>query len=195
MQRTGRQQANAAVVMFIVVPVEKLAAKCQRVFVASKTLGEVGPILQRFILAFRERIVIGNVRAAVRFGDSQRSQQMSNLMRCHRRAAVAVNDQLAGLDSLFFDRFLNQLFGQISTLAMGQHPANSAATVNVDDRVKVVIGPFLGPFELGDVPRPHLIGAAGQQLWLLVLGVSQLVATLTDALVFIENPIHRSDAA
>ncbi len=116
-------------------------------------------------------------------------------MRCHRRAAVAVNDQLIRRDLLFFDRFADQPLGQIGTLGMGQHPADGAAAVDVDDRVEVVIGPFLGAFELGDVPRPDFIRAAGQQFRLLVLGMRELVATLADALVFVEDAIHRSDTA
>jgi hypothetical protein len=55
-----------------------------------------------------------------------------------------VNDELIWLDLLLLDRFLDQFLRQFSAFAVGEHPADSAAAVDVDDRVKVVISPLLG---------------------------------------------------
>ena len=72
-----------------------------------------------------------------------------------------MNDQLVRIDLLFINCFLDQLLGQIGTLSMSKHPADGVAAVDVDDRVEIVIGPFFRAFELGDVPRPHFVGAGG----------------------------------
>ena len=80
-------------------------------------------------------------------------------MRCHGRSAIAVKDQLFGLDSLFFNGCFNQLLGQVGAFAMSQHPADHATTVDIEDHVKVVVSPFFRAFQLGDVPRPDLVGA------------------------------------
>ena len=116
-------------------------------------------------------------------------------MRRHRRPAVAVNNQLPKFYLLLLDRFSDQLFGQIGTLSVSEHPADGAPAVNVDDRVKVVISPFFRAFELGDVPGPNFVGAAGQELRLLVLRATELITPLTHTLVVIEDAIHRSDTA
>jgi len=116
-------------------------------------------------------------------------------MRCHGRSAIAVKDQLFGWNFLFFNGCLNQLPGQIGAFAMSQHPADDATTVDVEDHVKVVIGPFFRAFQLGDVPRPDFIGAGRKQLRLLVIGMSQLITPFARALVIGENAIHRPHAA
>ena len=93
-------------------------------------------------------------------------------MGSHGWSPVAVNDQLVRIDLLFFDCFLDQLLGQMSPLSMSKHPADGVATVDVDDRVEIVIGPFFWSFELGDIPRPYFVGAGGQQFGFPVFGVS-----------------------
>ena len=70
-QRCRRQHPDSAVIMFVVVPVEKSPTESQRVFVAAKPLREIGTIFHRFELAFRKRIVVGYMWATVAFGDAQ----------------------------------------------------------------------------------------------------------------------------
>ncbi len=60
--------------MLLIVPEEELAAERQGVVVGRKPLRELGPVLERLELAFRERIVVGHLRAAVRLDDAQRGQ-------------------------------------------------------------------------------------------------------------------------
>ena len=47
----------------------------------------------------------------------------------------------------------------------------------------------------GVVPRPQLIGASGQQLWLLVERMPSLVAPFSHFIVGSQEPIHRSQRA
>ncbi len=60
--------------MFRVVPSKELLAKNPAVFDTTKTIRELGPILQGFEVGLREGIVVGVVRSAVRLGDPQIGQ-------------------------------------------------------------------------------------------------------------------------
>ena len=59
------QQAQAPVVMLVVLPMKELRAEVQAVFVAGEAVRELGPVLQCLELALRERVVVGDVRPAV----------------------------------------------------------------------------------------------------------------------------------
>ena len=74
-----------------------------------------------------------------------------------------MKDQLFWLDTLFSNGCFNQLRGQIGTFSLSQHPTDDATAVNVEDHVKVVIGPFFWAFQFGDVPRPDFIGTGRKQ--------------------------------
>jgi len=71
MEHFGCEQADAGVMVLDVVPGEEDLAEGAGVLDGSETIGKLGPVLQGFELAFREGIVIGDVRAAVGFGDTQ----------------------------------------------------------------------------------------------------------------------------
>ena len=64
------QQGNAPVVVLVIVPVEELLAETVTVFLGAESIRKVRPVLEGLELAFRKRIVIGDVRPAVRFGDT-----------------------------------------------------------------------------------------------------------------------------
>ena len=64
-QRCWSQQANAAVIMLVVVPANEFPGELQGIFVASKPLWKFRTVLHCFELAFRERIVVGNMRSTV----------------------------------------------------------------------------------------------------------------------------------
>jgi len=97
--------------MLVVLPVEELAAELQGLFVAGEAVGEVGAVLERLELALGERVVIRDVRPAVRLGDPQRGQKLGHCLRAHRRATVAVDRQLVTGPSLLDDRLANQPLG------------------------------------------------------------------------------------
>ena len=129
--------------MFVVVPLEKRTAETNPIFVATKTIGELGAILHRLELTFRERIVVRYMRPTMRLGHAQRGQQLRHVVRGHRRPAIAVDRQLIFANRLVFNRFSNQTRCQIGALAVGQHPAGHVAAVDVQNHVQVVVGPFL----------------------------------------------------
>src|SRR5687768_7720523 len=106
-----------------------------------------------------------------------------------------MDGELPGLDALARARLDDELLGQSGALACGDHPADDVAAEDVEDHVEVVVGPLRGALELGDVPRPDLVGRSGEQLRLDVGRVAELVAALADLAGGLEYAIHRSRRA
>jgi hypothetical protein len=65
-----RDQADAGVIMLVVVPGKEATAKTQTIVVAAEAIGKLGSVLHGLELAFRKGIVVGNMRPAMRFGDA-----------------------------------------------------------------------------------------------------------------------------
>lgn len=66
-----RQRGDAAVVVFVVVPLEEALAMGAGIFERAEAIRELRPVLQGFELAFRERVVIGDRGPAVGLGDAE----------------------------------------------------------------------------------------------------------------------------
>ena len=173
----GGEQAEAPVVMLGVVPGEEALAERPRAPDRAEALGELGPILQGLELRFGERVVVGDVRPAVRLGDAQVGEQQRHRLRGHRGAAVGVQGELPGAMPC-----LRRLQRSASRPARrsrgGDHPAHDVAAEHVQDHVQVVVGPFRRAEQLGDVPGPDLVRPAGRQLGLDRGGVGGLRAPL-----------------
>ena len=65
MDLIGRHQADAGMMMVLVVPIEKAAAERLGVLDAAEALGELRLVFQGLEVAFRERVVVGGVGPAV----------------------------------------------------------------------------------------------------------------------------------
>ena len=79
----GGQQTDATVVVFVVVPAEEVDAKGACVLDAAEPFGELGPVLQSLELAFRKRVIIGDVGTAVGLGDAQVGQHHGHRLGFH----------------------------------------------------------------------------------------------------------------
>ena len=121
------QQPEAPMAMLLVVPGEELAAERQAVVVGRKPLRELGPVLKRLELAFREWVVVGYLRAAVRLDDAQGGQQLGHGLRSHRRPTIGVNRELALNNILFDARLADQPLGQLAAFLLRQRPAHHIA--------------------------------------------------------------------
>ncbi len=115
------------------------------------------------------------------FGHAQVNQQLLDTFGSHAAATVGVNGQLTFADVLPGATFANQALGKLGGLAVRHHPANHVAAENVDDDVKIKIRPLGWTFELGDIPRPHLIGRGGKQFGLAVVGTTKLISAFVNA--------------
>src|SRR4051794_7063680 len=113
--------------MLLVVPLEKLLAESTAVLNAAEAVGELGAILHGSKLAFRIRIVVGNIRSAVGLGDTQIRHQKGYRLGLHDPAAVGVDGELTGRNRVLADGLLEELLGQFGTLPSGYHPAGDIA--------------------------------------------------------------------
>ena len=66
------QQADAAVAVLAVVPVEEVAAMGAGCAARSRSAREIWPVFERLELAFGVRIVVGYLRSRVALRDAQR---------------------------------------------------------------------------------------------------------------------------
>ena len=117
------QKTEAGMTMLLVVPEEKLLAELAAVLQRTKAIRKFWPVLEGAKLAFRVRIVIGDVGTTVGFGDAQMGQQKGHWFGSHGGSAVGMNGQLTGDDVLLATGILDEAFGQLGTLLLGHHPA------------------------------------------------------------------------
>jgi hypothetical protein len=101
-----------------------------------------------------------------------------------------MNDQLSRLDGLFLAAFLDQFLCQRGLFPASHHPAHCITAEDVQKNVKVIIRPFDRPLELGNIPGPDLVGPSGQKFRGLIHGMTELISTLPDFSLLVQNPIH-----
>jgi len=106
---------------------------------------------------------------------------------------ASVQGELARRHLVLGDGVVEQGGEQRGAFSVGDAPADDAAAEDVEDDVEVEGGPCGGSLQLGDVPRPDLVGLHGQQLGLDVGGVAQLLAAGTDLAVGGQDAIHGPD--
>ena len=131
----------------------------------------------------------------MRLGDPEVGQQEGGCLGLHRSTAISVQRQLAGWHVMLGESLVKQGLEQGSIFRVGDTPANDAAAEDVEDDIQVEIRPFGRSHQLGDIPRPDLVGGFGQQLGLLVEGMAELVAPFTDLTVFGQDAIQGADRA
>jgi len=139
-------------VMLVVLPMKELAAEVQALLVAGESVGELRLVLQRLELAFRKRVVVGDVRPTVGLGNPQRGQELGHGLRTHRRPAIAVDRQLVTCHPFLDHRLADEPLGQAVAFTMGQQPAHHVAAEDIEDHVQVEVGPLGRSQQLGDVP-------------------------------------------
>ena len=80
----------------LLVILEKLLAESAAVLDATEAIRKIRAVLHGAKLAFRIRIVVGNIGSAVAFGDTQVGHQKSDRFGFHDSTAVGMNGELAG---------------------------------------------------------------------------------------------------
>ena len=125
--------------VLFVIPLEKLLAKGAAVLDAAEAIWKLRAVLHGSELAFRIRVVVGNIRTAVALGDTQVGHQKGDRLGPHDPAAVGMNGELAGGNLVFADSFLNELLGQFGAFPVRDHPAGNVATEDVEDDVEMEV--------------------------------------------------------
>ena len=148
--------------MFLVVPTKKSLRKNSAILNAPEAVRELRPVFYGAELAFRIRIVVGDVRPAVCFGHTQVGQSERHRLGTHRRAAIGMQRELSGSDVLFCTALLDQALGQLRAFAYGHHPAGDVAAEDIEDHLEINVGPLRRAQQLGVNRRTPLaiVGSA-----------------------------------
>ncbi len=85
--------------MILVVPAKEVGGKSAGILNGTESLREARAILHGPELALRIGVVVGDVRAAVRFGDAQVAEQKSHGFGGHRGPAIGVDREPAMLEA------------------------------------------------------------------------------------------------
>ena len=91
MHRHGREQADPAVAMRVVIPIKKGSRPGACVLQAAKAVRVARALFQRLELGLRKGVVVGDMRATVGFGHPQIDEQGRNRFCGHRAPPVGVN--------------------------------------------------------------------------------------------------------
>ena len=210
-------QAEAGVVVLVVVPVEELLSPDSSVEQAAEAFGESRMVLHGLELGFGEGVVVGRTRPGQAWPYAQVAEEQRQGFGGHRPAAVGVQAQLARGDALLqvpqhfavpSGAFADQLLGQGGALALGDQPtddpvvcpagnrrASGEAAEQIQQHVQTEADPFRRPGQAGDVPGPNLIGCGRQQAGFGIDEIAPLVAALPNFVLFPQNAIHRRHRA
>jgi hypothetical protein len=86
---------------------------------------------------------------------------------------------------------LAQFAGQLGALAWSDHPANDIAAEDIENHLRIEVGPLGWAHQFGDIPTPRFVGRRCQQLGLCIGRMGSLVAAFTRVGVLFQNAIHR----
>src|SRR6185503_1597139 len=106
-----RVQAQARVMVFVVVPAEEALAERAAVFDRTEAFWELRSILERLKLRFGIRVVVRTVRTGVALGDAQIGEEQGHRLGRHGRASIGMDRQLVGHDGVFADGLPEQALG------------------------------------------------------------------------------------
>jgi len=73
-----REHVESRVVMVVVVQVKELCTVGQGFVIGRESIREIGLVFEGLELAFRKRVIVGDVWTAMGFDDPQGGQQLSN---------------------------------------------------------------------------------------------------------------------
>ena len=188
----GREEPQAAVAVFLVVPGKEDLPKRPPVLERSEPLWKLRTVLERLELRFRKRIVVRHVRAAVGLGHAEVGQQQRHRFALHGRPAVRMERELARLNAVLRAGLADEALGQGGALVGREHPADHVPAEDVEDDVEIEVRPLRRTQELRDVPAPDFVRTRGQQLGRGVVRAPHLIAPLLDFVRVVEDAIHRA---
>jgi hypothetical protein len=190
-----RHQPESGVAMLVVVPGKEGMGPGSRIGQTTKTVRVIRAVLHRFELSLGVGIIIGDVRTGVALAYAQVRQEKGERFAGHRTPPVSVQNQLVRGDALFGTTVGHQLFGQRSQFSVGYHVTYRVATEEVQDGVEIIGDVCHRPAQLGNVPRPDLVGCGGHQLRLGVGRMPFLVPPFAHFIVITQDALHGTHRA
>src|SRR4051794_10826632 len=148
--------------VFLIVAADETSDPALRILLAGEPrCWPVRPVLAGAEQGFGERVIIADPRPAVGGDDAEPRKGGLHGGTLHRTAVVGVQDERAGEAALGPDCAAHEFGGQLGALALVDLPADDLAAVDVEDQVEVEEPAPDRAGHPGDVPIPHLAGAAG----------------------------------
>src|SRR3954454_12430404 len=158
----GRDEADRAVAMFLIVPSHETGNPALRVLPAGEPrCRPVRPVLAGAEQGFGERVVVADPWPAVGGDDAKPLEGGLHGRALHRAAVVGVQDKRAGEAALGPDRLAHEIGGQLGSFVLVDLPADDLAAVDIEDQVEVEEPAPDWAGHPGDVPAPDLAGTAG----------------------------------
>lgn len=138
MALTGRDEADGAMAVFLVVPTHECGGPAARLKQVLERLdGQLRSIFQGTEQGFRIGVVIAHRGAAPAGRHTQALHGRQNGFALHRRAVVRVHHELPGSDALSGTDVLQQPGGQLRALAVKHLPAHDLAAEEIDEQVQI----------------------------------------------------------
>src|SRR5660397_113444 len=138
MHLIGRHQADAGMMMLLIIPIEEVAAERLGILNAAEALWKLRLVLHRFEVAFRERIVFWGMWPTVGFGDAEIGEQERRGLGSHGTTTVGMQGQLAGRRGMFGGGIIEQCREHGGAFSVGDAPADDSAAEDIDDDVEAV---------------------------------------------------------
>ena len=95
-------------------------------------------------------------------GYVQVHQQTGNRFGAHRCTSISMQRERARHHIVACHGVSNELLSKLISFSGRDQPAYDVTAEDIEDDVEVKVSPFGRPLELGDVPRPDLVGRDGQ---------------------------------
>ena len=169
-------EPDPGVAVLVVVVIEEGFAERSGVFDAAEGSGERRAVLEGLERGFAVGVVVGDVGAAVAAVDAEVDEELGDRLGGHRCAPVGVQGERVLRDALLEVDTFDEVLGERAGLGVGERPADDVAGEDVDDDVELVVLLAGRAPQLGDVPRPNLVGFRGDQFGFLLGWVGALPA-------------------
>ncbi len=163
MHGSGREPGNPFVFVLVVVVLKDGTTPRVGVRVAVEAVGIRGSVLGGFEERFRIRIVVADARARQRAHDPEGLIQIVQIFGDLNAAAIRVRGELITDDALARARRANEALRERRRFVARQHPRDDIATEEIEYDIQFVALAFDRTFEVGHIPRPHLIRLRGDQ--------------------------------
>jgi hypothetical protein len=126
------EERETAVAVLVRLPSEELDEPPAGVGHVTEASGVVGLVLERLETGLRVRVVIRDTWAAEAPVDAELGEQIDEAGGGHRSAAVVVNGDGVGRDLVEGGDVREELLGERTALALGDHPRDRVAAIEVE---------------------------------------------------------------
>jgi hypothetical protein len=187
------EQRKARMLVSVIIPGKELLTPGPRMAGRAKVFWVVRLVLERLELGLREGVVVAHMRTTEAANHPQDSEELSEALGAHRRAAIGMDREHSWLDAVTGHGLRKEVLRQLGALAFGEQPTYRHATEEVQDNIQAIEQSWQRSTQLRDIPRPDLVRRGCQEGWLDMLAWRTLGATRRAFACCGEKTVHRAD--